>query len=69
MAKHCLHCKKDIVEDSVIDICKKCGYNVWGEKMFNTIEDNMRKAKDVGDLYQGSVTDFTISKKITSRRY
>lgn len=45
-------------DDSVVDVCRSCGHKVWGEKMFKAIEDNMRKAKDAGDLYQGSVTDF-----------
>ena len=37
-------------EDSVIDICERCGKGVWGEKMFRTIVQNMEDAKDRGDL-------------------
>ncbi len=58
MAKRCVYCKRGMEEDSVVDVCRSCGHKVWGEKMFKAIEDNMRKAKDAGDLYQGSVTDF-----------
>lgn len=56
MVKKCLHCKKEISEDAVLDVCKACGHKIWGEKMFSTIEQNMKNARDAGDLYQGSVT-------------
>ena len=55
--KQCIYCKSKLDEDSVVDVCKRCGHQVWGEKMFKAIEDNMKKARDIGDLYQGSVTD------------
>ena len=55
--KCCMFCKKEIREDSVVDVCLQCGHMVWGDKMFKAIEDNMKKARDVGDLYQGSVTN------------
>lgn len=53
--KHCMYCKKEIGENSVVDVCAQCGHIVWGEKMFKAIIDNMEKARDEGDLYQGSV--------------
>jgi hypothetical protein len=40
-----------------MDVCKPCGHQVWGEKMFAAIVGNMESARDSGDLYQGSVTD------------
>jgi len=55
--KHCMYCKKGIAEDSVVDVCQQCGHMVWGEKMFKAIVDNMEQARDVGDLYQGSITN------------
>jgi len=55
--KRCIYCKREISEDSVMDVCKQCGHAVWGEKMFQAIIDNMKKARDDGDLYQGSVTE------------
>lgn len=57
MVKKCLHCKKELSNDAVLDVCKECGIKVWGEKMFAAIIENMEQARDVGDLYQGSITD------------
>mgnify|MGYP001560263835 FL=1 len=54
--KNCIYCKKRIDDEFVVDVCESCGHKVWGEKMFRTIVENMSKAKDVGNLYQGSVT-------------
>lgn len=56
MAKHCIYCKVDIPEDSVLDVCQRCGHGVWGEKMFNAIVASMQSAKSEGNLDQGSVT-------------
>ena len=53
--KKCLFCKVDIEEESVIDFCKKCGIYMFGEKTLQAIIDNMEKARDKGDLYQGFV--------------
>ena len=52
----CVYCKTQISESSVVDVCRRCGIGVWGEKMFNAIIQNMEGAKDAGDLYQGTVT-------------
>ncbi|MBS3077813.1 hypothetical protein J4233_06140 [Candidatus Pacearchaeota archaeon] len=56
MAKRCIYCKVDLSEDSVVDVCRRCGIGVWGEKMFNAIIENMEGAKKNGNLYQGSVS-------------
>ena len=56
MVKNCIYCKASIKEESVLDVCKNCGVQVWGEKMFNAIVQNMENARSVGDLYQGSIT-------------
>lgn len=64
--KHCMYCKKEIVENSVVDVCQQCGQMVWGEKMFKAIIDNMEQARDVGDLYQGSVTS-AVNEKTNSK--
>ena len=52
----CVYCKGEIDDGRAVDVCNKCGVGVWGEKMFQAIIENMGKARDVGDLYQGSVT-------------
>ena len=68
MAKRCIYCKTDINDESVIDFCNRCGVGVWGEKMFQAIVDSMEKARDTGDLHQGSVTDGQFAQP-KARRY
>lgn len=53
--KKCIYCHAEIDEGSVIDFCEKCGVSVFGGKMFETIKETMEKAKERGDLFQGSV--------------
>ena len=53
----CVYCSKLIDDERVVDVCDSCGVGVWGKKMFQTIKDNMNNAKEVGDLYQGSVSE------------
>lgn len=48
--KKCLYCQTELLSESVIDFCSKCGKGVFGEKMFNTIVKNMEDAKEKGDL-------------------
>jgi len=50
MAKKCIYCKDEIPDESVIDFCKRCGHQVWGEKMFNVIVSNMEEAREKGDI-------------------
>lgn len=50
MSKRCIYCKAEISDESVIDFCSRCGKGVWGEKMFNTILENMNEARDNGTL-------------------
>ena len=57
MAKKCIYCKISVDDNSVVDVCRRCGIGVWGEKMFGAILQNMGQAREAGDLYQGSVTN------------
>ena len=57
MTKNCIYCNLLIEEDTPIDVCNKCGHQVWGEKMFGAIKSNMENAQKAGDLNQGSVTE------------
>ena len=50
MSKKCIYCGKEIIDESVIDFCERCGKGVWGERMFNTIVQNMEKARENEDL-------------------
>ena len=55
MSKKCIYCQVEIPNECVIDFCEKCGKNVWGEKMFNTIVKNMETARANGDLCHDGV--------------
>jgi len=57
MVKRCVYCSVELSSECVVDVCEKCGYGVWGPKMFNVIKQNMECARDKGDLHQGSVGD------------
>ena len=50
MPKKCLYCNAEIPDSSVVDFCNRCGYGVFGEKLFNAILKNMEGARDNGDL-------------------
>ena len=54
--KKCLYCGGEIHDESIIDFCERCGKSVWGEKMFNTILQNMQTAKEKGDLCHSNNT-------------
>ena len=57
MYKKCIYCEKEILKESVIDFCVVCGKNVWGEKMFNAIVQNMEEAREKGDLVHTNPTE------------
>lgn len=58
MTKKCIYCSKEISKECVIDFCDMCGKNVFGEKMFNTIKQNMETARTNGDLcHQNTFTE------------
>ncbi len=57
MVKKCVYCKAPLDDNVAVDVCRTCGIKVWGEKMCNTIVENMEGARESGDLYQGSVGD------------
>lgn len=66
MVKRCIYCKSEIDQESVVDVCQRCGHGVWGEKMFKAIVDNMEGARKSGSLEQGSIStgSFKVSDKL-----
>ena len=57
MSKKCIYCHEEIPEDFVVDFCEKCGKNVWGERMFNVIIQNMEKARENNDLCHSQIIE------------
>jgi len=60
--KKCIYCGHEIDSESVIDFCKRCGIKVWGERMFNTIVENMENARKNGDLCNQRVDKVEVPK-------
>ena len=57
MWKKFIYRRENIPEESVIDFCERCGKEVWGERMFNTIVQNMGAAREKQDLCHSQVIE------------
>jgi len=55
MAKQCIYCSCEIESHTPVDVCRKCGIGVWGNKMFNAIISGMNDEKKKGNMELGRV--------------
>lgn len=58
MSTRCVYCKTEINDNRSMEICDRCGVQVWGPKMFDAIKKTTDDARDNDDLCRTNMNPF-----------